>query len=71
MEYSNPHLTVEEVQGIIGARLLETCTNYYLENGLHEPTEDDILAIMELLKNPEWVHCAFSLNTDDIETGIL
>lgn len=68
VEYSNPHLTVEEVQGIIGTRLLETCTNYYLENGLHEPTEDDILAIMELLKKPPNGYIVpFLLNTDDIE----
>ena len=42
VEYTNPQLTVEEVQGIIGTRLLETCANYYLERGLHEPTADDV-----------------------------
>ena len=52
VEYTNPQLTVEEVQGIIGTRLLETCANYYLEQGLQEPTADDVTALMELLKKP-------------------
>src|SRR5512145_3220497 len=34
VEYTNPQLTVEEVQGIIGTRLLVTSANYYLERGL-------------------------------------
>ncbi len=33
VEYTNPQLTVEEVQGIIGTRLLETCANYYHGTG--------------------------------------
>src|SRR5512144_2411462 len=37
VEYTNPQLTVEEVQGIIGTRLLEACANYYCEHGLHQP----------------------------------
>ena len=28
VEYTNPHLTVEEVQGVIGTRLLEACLLY-------------------------------------------
>ena len=29
VEYTNPQLTVEDVQGIIGTRLLEVCANYF------------------------------------------
>jgi hypothetical protein len=68
VEYTNPQLTVEEVQGIIGTRLLETCANYYLERGLHEPTADDVVALMELLKKPTHGYIVpFLLNTDDVE----
>ena len=38
VEYTNPQLTVEEVQGIIGTKLLETCANYFYEHDLREPT---------------------------------
>ncbi|MCL5876583.1 MAG: hypothetical protein M1540_02080 [Candidatus Bathyarchaeota archaeon] len=68
VEYTNPHLTVEEVQGIVGTRLLETCANYYYERGLHDPTADDVSALMELLKKPtEGYIVPFLLNTDDVE----
>jgi len=68
IEYSNPQLTVEEVQGIIGARLLETCSNYFKDYGLHKPDARDLSQICELLKKPsEGPAVAFLLNTDDIE----
>lgn len=68
VEYSNPQLTVEEVQGIIAARLLEVCGNYFHHHGLGEITPEDIKEICELLLNPkEGVIVAFLLNTDDIE----
>jgi len=68
VEYTNPQLTVEEVQGIIGARLLEVCSNYFHEKGLHTPEQGDVLAICELLKKPpEGKVVAFLLNTDDVE----
>ncbi len=68
VEYTNPQLTVEEVQGIIGARLLETCANYFYKHGLREPTEGDIDALMELLKKPTQGYIVpFLLNTDDVE----
>jgi hypothetical protein len=68
VEYTNPHLTVEEVQGIVGTRLLETCANYYLEEGLHEPTKDDVTALMERLKKRTRGYIVpFLLNTDDVE----
>ena len=68
VEYSNPQLTLEEVQGIIGARFLETCGNYFYNFGLHKPDANDIAEICELLKKPsEGPIVAFLLNTDDIE----
>jgi len=68
VEYSNPQLTVEEVQGIIAARLLEVCGNYFLEKGLREPDAGDIAELCERLRNPpEGRIVAFLLNTDDIE----
>jgi hypothetical protein len=68
VEYTNPQLTVEEVQGIIGARLLETCANYFYKHGLREPAEGDIDALMELLKKPTQGYIVpFLLNTDDVE----
>ena len=36
VEYSNPQLTVEEVQGIIAARLMEVCGNYFHYHGIRE-----------------------------------
>ncbi|MGD6805495.1 MAG: hypothetical protein ACQCN4_00840 [Candidatus Bathyarchaeia archaeon] len=68
VEYTNPHLTVEEVQGIVGTRLLETCANYFLENGLHEPTASDVTALLERLKKRTSGYIVpFLLNTDDVE----
>jgi hypothetical protein len=68
VEYTNPHLTVEEVQGIIGTRLLEVCSNYYFECGLREPNEGDVSALMEALRKPSSGYIvAFLLNTDDVE----
>src|SRR3972149_4187187 len=45
VEYSNPQLTVEEVQGIIGTRMLETCGNYFNNYGLHEPDANGVDAL--------------------------
>ena len=36
VEYSNPQLTVEEIQGIIAARMLECCGNYAHKSGLQK-----------------------------------
>jgi hypothetical protein len=67
-EYSSPQLTLEEVQGIIAARLLEVCGNY-LENKANDSFErQDILEIAEKLrKPPSGQIIPFILNTDDIE----
>ena len=68
VEYSNPQLTLEEVQGIIGARMLETCGNHFHNYGLREPDAIDVAEICEALKKPsEGPIVAFLLNTDDIE----
>src|SRR3990172_4202824 len=68
VEYTNPQLTIEEVQGIIGTRLLETCANYFYENGLRQPDDGDVVALAELLKNPPQGYIVpFLLNTDDVE----
>ena len=68
VEYTNPQLTIEEVQGIIGTRLLETCANYFYDHGLHQPDEGDIVALAELLKKPTQGYIVpFLLNTDDVE----
>lgn len=68
VEYSNPQLTVEEVQGIIAARLLEVCGNYFLSYGLHTADTKDVDAICELVKKPpQGKIVPFLLNTDEIE----
>jgi len=68
VEYANPQLTIEEVQGIIGTRLLAACANYYYLHGLHPPTQDDIKELSETLKKPPKGYIVpFLLNTDDVE----
>ncbi len=68
VEYTNPQLTVEEVQGIVGTRLLETCANYFFEHGLRRPDEGDLVVLAELLKKPTQGYIVpFLLNTDDVE----
>lgn len=68
VEYSNPQLTVEEVQGIIAARLLEVCGNHFSQTGLRQVEPKDIEAICEMMKNPvSGKIISFLLNTDDIE----
>ncbi len=68
VEYSNPQLTVEEVQGIIAARLLEVCGNYFCYYGLHQADSRDIDQICEMLhSSSQGVMVSFLLNTDEIE----
>lgn len=68
VEYSNPQLTLEEIQGIIAARLLETCANHFCDYGSHEINKKDIDAIREMLnKPPQGTVISFLLNTDDVE----
>jgi hypothetical protein len=69
VEYTNPQLTVEEVQGVIGTRLLEVCANYFNKCGLHAPDSADITQLLEVLKKPpEDYIVPFLLNTDDVES---
>jgi len=68
VEYTNPQLTVEEVQGIIGTRLLETTANYFDRVGMHQPDSGDVAQLCELLKKPpQGIVVPFLLNTDDVE----
>ena len=68
VEYTNPQLTLEEVQGIIGARLLAECGNYFHAYGLQKPDAGDVAQICEALKKPcEGQIIPFLLNTDDVE----
>ncbi len=68
VEYTNPQLTAEEIQGIIGTRLLQTCANYCLETEMHQPTEEDVRNLCEELKKPPSGYVVpFLLNTDDVE----
>jgi hypothetical protein len=68
VEYSNPQLTVEEVQGIIATRMLEVSGDYFHLYGLHKPDEKDIGTLCEILKKPsQGLVVSFLLNTDDIE----
>ena len=68
VEYSNPQLTVEEVQGILAARLIEVCGNYHEDYGIREPDGDTVDEICEMLSKPPSGRIApFLLNTDDVE----
>jgi hypothetical protein len=69
VEYTNPQLTMEEVQGIIGSRLLEVCGNYFYEKGLQHAADASLVSdLCERLKKPEQGKIvAFLLNTDDVE----
>jgi hypothetical protein len=68
VEYSNPQLTIEEVQGIISTRLLEACANYFDKYGLHQPDGSDVTQLCEMLKkSPIDYIVPFLLNTDDVE----
>ncbi len=68
VEYSNPQLTLEDVQGIIGARMLAVCGNYFHDYGLDKPDAGDLAQICEALKKPtEGSIVPFLLNTDDVE----
>ena len=68
VEYTNPQLTVEEVQGIIGTRMLEVCGNYFDQNGLHTPNDGYVAQLVETMrKPPEGYIVPFLLNTDDVE----
>ena len=67
-EYSNPQLTLEEAQGIIVAKLMEVCGNYFHDYGINKIDQQDIKEISERLVNPpEGLILSFLLNVDDSE----
>lgn len=67
-EYANPQLTLEELQGVIAARLLETCCGYMAKNNVTELSQSDLVEIAEMLrKPPRGTIVPFLLNTDDVE----
>jgi hypothetical protein len=68
VEYSNPQLTLEELQGIIVARLIEVCGDYFCLHGLREVSKDDVAELCNLLGEPPVGRIVpFLLNTDDVE----
>jgi len=68
IEYSSPQLTLEELQGVIAARLLEICGNYFHTFGLHQFDSNDVVQICEALnKPPQGLIFPYLLNTDDVE----
>jgi len=67
-EYANPQLTLEELQGIIAARLLEACCNHLAETKKTDVDQGDLNEIAEMLKHPpKGKVVPFLLNTDDVE----
>ncbi len=67
-EYSNPQLTVEDVQGIVAARVLEACTCYFEDRKVGDFDSRDVTEICELLRRPPSGKIVpFLLNTDDVE----
>ncbi|MCJ7763476.1 hypothetical protein MUP38_08500, partial [Candidatus Bathyarchaeota archaeon] len=52
VEYTNPQLTVEEVQGIIGTRMLAVCGSYFHDYNLNKPDANDVAQICEAFKKP-------------------
>ncbi len=67
-EYSNPQVTLEEIQGIVAVRLLETCLNYLEGRGLKDLDRDSLSEVSESLKKPpKGKILPFLLNTDDVE----
>jgi len=68
VEYANPQLTLEEVQGIIAARLIEVCGNYFCLHGFYEKSQGDISELCRMLEEPSKGRIIpFLLNTDDVE----
>jgi hypothetical protein len=68
VEYSNPQLTAEELQGIIGIRLLQVCANFCLEVESRQIVRADYPKICEMLQGSiKGYVLPFLLNTDDVE----
>lgn len=68
VEYANPQLTLEELQGILLARLLEVCGSAARGATPARPTASDLPAIAaRLAEPPRGEVVPFVLNVDDIE----
>jgi len=66
IEYSSPQLTLEELEGLITARLLEVCVNKSLESST--PDTNDIEEMSEALcRPPDGKVIPFIFETDDVE----
>jgi hypothetical protein len=66
-EYSNPQLTLEDLQGILVARILEACANHALETN-EKISEKSIEVIAKrVTEPPKGVVVPFLLITDDVE----
>jgi len=66
-EYSNPQLTLEDLQGILTARLLEACANYTLEAEKEITVEDAQEVAKRVEEPPKGAIVPFLMNTDDVE----
>ncbi|MEM3046058.1 MAG: hypothetical protein QW057_03125, partial [Candidatus Bathyarchaeia archaeon] len=67
-EYSNVQLTLEDLQGIVEARLLEVTGNYLSEHGSARLDRSDYEDMAESLRRPPRGRVVpFLLNTDDVE----
>lgn len=66
MEYSSPQLTLEELEGLVAARLLEVCANHRLNSTTFEPREIDEM-VEALQRPPKGKIVPFILETDDVE----
>jgi len=68
VEYSSPQLTLEELQGIVAARLLEVCGNYFSLHNFQKPSKEDVDELLGMLEEPPSGRVVpFLLNTDDVE----
>jgi hypothetical protein len=68
VEYSSPQLTLEEAQGIVAARLLEVCGNYFSLHNFQKPSREDVDELLRMLEEPPRGRIVpFLLNTDDVE----
>ncbi len=68
VEYANPQLTLEELQGIVLARLLEVAAAYLSERSREPLGPSDFEAMAQLLAEPpQGPVLPFLMNVDDVE----
>ena len=67
-EYSSPQVTLEELQGMVAARLLEVSANHMLHTNIRTSDRKDVETMAEALSKPPCGKVVpFSLQTDDVE----